>query len=330
MKRIIEKGRISLIPQLPLSTPFVINVDPSSVCNFQCKFCFHSNNEKIIKKGIMPWHIYKDIIYDIKQFDKKLKTLRLYAFGEPLLNPHFSDMIRYAKNNDVSETIDTTTNGSKLNPKLNLDIIDAGIDRINISVEGVNAHQYKDFSNYDIDFKKYVENIKHLYENKKQCTIFIKINGDIISEEDKNTFLEIFSPISDGIAIENVMSCWYDFKMELMPNKNVGVYGQPLKEVQVCPYIFYNLSINYNGMVSACFLDWNQKIIIGNILTESIKNIWNGQRLQTMRLLMLQKLRHTIPICASCNQLIAGQPENLDDDAEELLKRYENETMSNL
>ena len=77
---------------------------------------------------------YKKIIDDICKFEKPIKVLRLYKDGEPLLNPHFADMIRYAKEKKCAERIDTTTNASLLNPKISLEIIEAGLDRINISI----------------------------------------------------------------------------------------------------------------------------------------------------------------------------------------------------
>jgi radical SAM protein with 4Fe4S-binding SPASM domain len=327
MKRIQEENRVPLEPRIPLTTPFVINVDPSSSCNFKCKFCYHSNN-RMKKQGIMNWDTYKKIISDIKKFDAPLKTLRLYAFGEPMLNPRFADMVKYAKDASVSEKIDTTTNGSILNPKLNLEIINAGIDRINISVNGVNKEQYENFSNYKIDFDDYVRNITHLYENRKDCIIFIKINGDVLLKEDQDKFLKIFTPISTGIAIEHVMNCWYGFEMEKIEiNKKVGVYGQPLKEVEICPYIFYSFCIQYDGQVSACFLDWNRELIIGDIHNRSVKELWNSTKLNNLRKFMLKKQRDLIPICKSCQQLVAGQPENLDKHAEDILNRYE---MSNM
>jgi MoaA/NifB/PqqE/SkfB family radical SAM enzyme len=328
MKRIQEEGRIPLKELLPLNVPLVLNVDPSSICNFRCNFCFHSAGKAIKNQGLMPWYLYQKIINDLHEFNKPIKVLRLYAFGEPLLNSQFADMIKYAKDENICETIDTTSNGSLLNPTLNLKIVQAGLDRINISVEGVNEKQYMDFSNYKIDFKKYVENITHLYENKQQCTVFIKINGDVINEEDQQKFLEIFTPICDGIAIEHVMNCWYDFTMNgIDVNKDIGVYGQPLTHAKVCPYIMYSCCVNYNGEVSACFLDWNQRLIMGSVIKQSVKHVWNNQAFKKMRRIMLEKKRDILPICNVCNQLIAGQPENLDEYTEELIQKYE---MSNL
>jgi radical SAM protein with 4Fe4S-binding SPASM domain len=274
------------------------------------------------KKGIMRFGIFKKVVSDIKEFDKPIKTLRLYAFGEPLLNPWFAEMVRLAKHECISEDIDTTTNGTILNPRLNRQIIEAGIDRINISVMGMNADQYEKFSLYRIDFEKYVSNIADLYHNRGDCVVFIKINGDAISEDDQKRFVDTFGPISDGFAIEHIMNCWHDFDMHgVERNQEVGVYGQPLTRVEVCPYIFYSFCVNFDGEVSACFLDWNRRLVVGNIEEKSLKEIWNGDDLKTLRALHLMKRRSMIPPCKDCNQLEAGEPVNIDDLAEELLRK---------
>jgi len=319
MQRIQLENRIPLEPNLPLSTPWVIFVDPAMSCNQQCKFCYHSSNNI---KGIMQWDLYKKIISDIHLFESQIKTLRLYAFGEPLLNPKFSDMVKYAKDEQVAENIDTTTNGSLFNPKLNLSIIEAGIDRINISVIGINAEQYKSFSNYSINFEQYVDNIAHLYHNRNKCIIFIKINGDVISKEDQQKFLEIFTPISNGIGIEHIINCWQLPELDNIKNKEVGVYGQPLSHVEICPYILYSYCVQFNGEVSACFLDWNRKLIIGDVKEQSLVDIWNSDRMNNLRKLMLRMLRFSHPICKSCQQLVSGQPVDLDEYSEELVEKY--------
>jgi len=321
MIRLQQEGREPLVPAIPLATPFVISVDPSSICNFKCKFCYQSSG-KMKNKGIMKWSTYKKIISDIKEFDRPIKTLRLYAFGEPLINPLFPDMIKHAKQENICERIDTTTNGSLFHPKLNRDIINSGIDRINISVEGVDEKSYLNFSKCKINFNRFADNISHLYQNKGECIIFIKINGDIINKEEQDKFLEIFTPISDGIAIEHLINCWPDFNVNGV-NKEVGIYGQPLKEVKACPYIFYSFCIHYDGEISACFLDWNKKLIIGDINNKSVKELWNGKVLNTSRKMMLSGFRCRLPICSNCQQLISGQPENIDQYKEELLGRFE-------
>ena len=88
--------------------------------------------------------------------------------------------------------MDTTTNASRLSPELSLKIIEAGLDRINISVYGMNEAQFIDFSRAKVNFDSFVANVRHFYEHKGRCEMIVKINGDTLSEEDKQLFLKTF------------------------------------------------------------------------------------------------------------------------------------------
>jgi len=324
--RIDLENRTKLETVIPLSVPFVMFVDPSDACNFQCKFCPTADRELIKKipgrNSIMDFSLYKKIINDICEFEKPIKVLRLYKDGEPLFNPRFSEMVRYAKEKKCAERIDTTTNASLLTPKKSIEIIEAGLDRINISIEGVGKEQYLEFSKYPIDFGKLVENIGFLYKNRKNCEIIIKINGDTISDDDKNKFYEIFGNIADGVYIEHVMSCWPEFELRgIKVNQELGIYGQKIKEVQVCPYVFYSFSINSDGSASACFLDWSRKLIIGDAKKESVKNIWKGEKLLSYQKMFLMKKRKEHSVCGNCGQMTHGLPDDIDFFADELLKK---------
>lgn len=322
--RIQLEDREPLDKAIPLSTPWVIGVEPTDVCNFRCKFC-PSSDVKLLRsvgrpRDFMRFPLFKKIVDDICEFDKPIKVLRLYKDGEPLLNSNFAKMVKYAKDSGCCERVDTTTNGSMLNPKMNLEIVEAGLDRINISVNGVNAEQYLEFSRYKIDYGLFLDNIGDLYDNKGDCEIIIKIDGDFLNEEDKQKFLDLFGDICDGIAIEHTMNCWYDFDGPKQ-NEEFGIYGQPIHEVEVCPYPFYSMSINVDGKVSLCFLDWARKMIIGNVKEHSVKYIWNSFPLRFYQQVFLTKNRHMKPICRNCNQLSHGMPVDLDDKAEEILLR---------
>jgi radical SAM protein with 4Fe4S-binding SPASM domain len=272
----------------------------------------------------MDFDLYKKIIDDLCEFEKPIKVLRLYKDGEPLLNPKFADMVRYAKKRGCALQVDTTTNGSLLNPERNLELIEAGLDRINISLEGLSAESYKKFAGYKINFDKFVENIRHFYEHKQDCTVCVKIVGDFLSEAEKNRFFEIFGDIADRIFLEHVAPCWPEFEMhEVVPNPEVGIYGQEIREVEVCPYIFYSLSINADGKVSLCFLDWSRKLIVGDVKTESFKNIWHSDTLFDYRKMHLLKKRKDHPLCAVCGQLSHCLPDDIDPFAEVLLQRLE-------
>lgn len=130
--------------------------------------------------------MFKKIIDDIGCFDEKVKMVRLAGTGEPLINRDLPKMIMYAKQKNVSDFIEIITNASLLDKKLSDELIESGVDRIKISIEDLDKDGYKRISNVDIDFDKVIENIKYLYENKKQCEIYIKtVDATISNEEDK-------------------------------------------------------------------------------------------------------------------------------------------------
>ena len=325
--RIELENRTKLETVIPLDVPFIINIDPSDTCNFQCIFC-PTGDRKLMKStlgrghGVMDFNLYKRIIDDICEFEKPIKVLRLYKDGEPLLNSRLAEMIKYAKEKRCSERIDTTTNASLLNAAKNLEIIEAGLDRINISIEGINTEQYLNFSKYKIEFEQLVNNIRHFYENRKQCEMIVKINGDTLTEDDKNKFFEIFGDISDGVYIEHIMSCWPEFELNgVEVNEEFGIYGQKISEVQVCPYVFYSFSINSDGTASTCFLDWSRKLIIGDTKVESIRNIWKGDKLFNYQRMFLLMKRKGHAVCGQCGQLSHGLPDNIDPYADELLDK---------
>ena len=149
MKRIQLENRTDLKNEIPLDTPFSIFIDPTSFCNFKCKFCM---NQYIDKKQKMAFDLYKKIIDSLQDFENPIKTISLYGFGEHLLNMHFTKFVEYAKASSHLLYVDTTTNGSMLNHNLSRSLINSGIDRINISIEAMSSVKYKDFTGANINF----------------------------------------------------------------------------------------------------------------------------------------------------------------------------------
>jgi MoaA/NifB/PqqE/SkfB family radical SAM enzyme len=326
--RIELENRTKLEEVIPLEAPFTIFLDPSDICNFRCKFC-PTGDSKLMKKlkrpsGLMDFALYQKIINDLTEFKKPVKVLRLYKDGEPLLNPKLPDMIRYAKERGCALQIDTTTNASLLDPKKNLELISAGLDRINISINGLTDQAYREFTRNKIQFDKVVENIRHFYENRGNCEVSIKMVGDNLPAAEHKRFFDIFGDIADRVFIEHVAPCWPTFEMsDVKPNTSVGIYGQEIREVEVCPYIFYSLSINSDGSVSLCFLDWARQLIVGDVRKESVKDIWNGKILSDYQRMHLLKKRKTHPICGVCGQMSHGLPDNIDPFSEMLIERLE-------
>lgn len=324
--RIDLVNRTALETVIPLDTPFVVFVDPSDACNFKCRFC-PTSDRNLMKSVGRPWKqmsfdLFKKIADDMTEFSGQVEVLRMYKDGEPLLNKRLADMIKYAKDVGASNRIDTTTNAALLTKDKGKEIADAGLDRINISIYGVSNEHYTDFSGVKLEFERVLANVRDFYEVRGNCEMLVKIPGDTLSSQEKEMFLEQFGDYSDKIYIEHIMSCWPEFDLiGVDVNQKFGIYGQEIKEVSACPYPFYSFSINSDGLSSVCFLDWGRKMIVGDVREQSVKDVWNGERLKRYRKMFLEGSRKDHPQCGNCGQMTHGLPDNIDPYREELLQK---------
>ena len=90
----------------------------------------------------MPLSLFEKIVNDIKALGGKLKVLRLFSLGEPLLSPHFKDIFQCAVNAEIAERIELATNGSLLSEEMAEHILEtvrhySGVFYLRVSVYSV-------------------------------------------------------------------------------------------------------------------------------------------------------------------------------------------------
>lgn len=327
--RIDLRDPLELKEALPLRTPYVIHIDPCDTCNFHCKFC-PSGNLELMKKtngrghGPIDFDVYCSIIDSLKEFPDPIRVIRLYKEGEPLLHPRFAELVSYARASPKVQRVDTTTNASLLTRDRSLAIIEAGLNRINISVEGINATQYREFSGHKMHYEEFVDNIAFFYDHRKQCEMNIKINGDILTAQQEEEFYRTFGNITDGISVERTIDYWPKYKeMKAGYDESVSLLGGASREVQVCPYVFYEMCINSDGSYSLCRFDWNHAMMMAPHVSAPAtpKKIWDSIVLWQFQQQFLRKerLQMTVLSCPKCGILKQGVPEDLDRFAEEIL-----------
>lgn len=285
------------------------------------------NNEELQEKGFkketMSFETYKKAIDDIKQYDNKLKALIFAGHGEPLLHKDICKMVKYAKDNDVAERIEIVTNASLIDKKMSDRLIEAGVDRLKISIQGTNAEKYKDVSQYDLNYDEFLSNLKYFYDNKKHTQVYIKIIDIALEDKaDEEKFKAMFTPVADDVNIEYAIP----FIKELddsVYNKEFDKCKQgDLKKSQICSMPFYMQVLAPNGDILPC-CSTDVPIALGNIHKNSIKEIWDGKTTNNFLKLML-KDKNANPTCKACcvpdYGLQAG--DYLDDYKEELLEKY--------
>jgi len=321
-------AREPLPKQMPLPNPISLQVDPASLCNFRCAFC-PTGDPKLIKKSgraqtFMKRDLFDKIIEDISGFERNLKVLKLFKDGEPMLNPDFLQMVATARQVDRIERIETTSNGSRLAPDFNEKLVASGIDRVVLSIEGVTSERYLSFARVRFDYDAFVETVRHLFSIRGDMKLHVKTvaqNLDYSIGEDR-LFLDTFGPISDGIYIENTVASWPQFEVSDAVDADIDAYGHETVHKSICPYLFYSLSINADGIVSPCCVDWNRELAIGSVADESLLDIWNGDKLATLRRQHIVDGLSANPSCASCGQVHACTHDNFDGDRETLRRLF--------
>lgn len=325
-----KAGFVEIKDEIPLSVPLSIRLEPSSICNFSCRFCANGNKDRVKKtgrySGSMSLEVFNKIVIDIKEFERPLKYLYMYKDGEPFLNKNLPEMIRIAKRNNISEKILVTSNGSKLNPAVIDDFVDSGCDEIIISVYGTSREQYLHFTRTDIDFDAFVDNVKLLYSKRGACKVHARLLGNLFSENDISKFFEIFGDHADTIQIEQAVNFWPDVDFSKVGSADISQSARAdlsYREVKICPNMFYSLSINADGTVSVCPCDWARQVVVGDLTKSSLKEIWTGKALTDFQKIHLRGKRQEHPYCGKCFFPNSSATVYLDPYAEEILCRME-------
>lgn len=314
--------RTELSKALPLSTPFVVQIFPIYACNFKCNYCIFqypkSKRGFISDKVAMDLDLFKKCIDDMSDFNEDVKVLRFVGIGEPLLHPDIVEMVRYASSKYVSRKIEIITNGSLLDREMSNGLIESGLDRLVVSVQGTSKYKYKKTSGVDINFNRMVDNIRYFFKNCKRTQIYIKIiDSALKGDTDKQRFYDIFGDICDSIAIEHKVPIHSCIETD---NKGLTQFGMEATKVKVCPQPFFHMQINPDGKVVPCYA-FEYPGIMGDCNDESVVDIWNGKKFNAFRRKMLNRKNTK---CLKC-ELIKYRlfPEDiLDNDIDRLKKVY--------
>tara|TARA_Y100000590_G_scaffold459562_1_gene616951 strand:- start:9198 stop:10274 length:1077 start_codon:yes stop_codon:yes gene_type:complete len=338
--RIYHQKKQKLEDVAPLKTPFSVHIDVCSLCNFKCSFCFQADvlgkKEKKFPHGMMKMDLFKKTVDDLKAFPDKIKKIKIGNHGEPTLHPLLPKFIDYARKANVADMIEVFTNGSKLNPKLNKELVDSGLQRINISLEGLSSERYIKVAAAKIDWNEFVGNVKDLYDysrKKGDLNIYVKIvnhaselKGETVfsmTDQEKDYFYKTFGNIADEIYIEKIVPQWAETQKGKQNEVDLtGMYDQKtVRYKKVCPFIFMYLHINHDGVVSPCTLDWPRDVAIGDASKQSASEIWHGKTLKDLQIAQLEGKRNEIPFCKDCSAPMVCVEENLDGHTEKLLSK---------
>ncbi len=148
--------------------PFNVQMVVTRRCNLDCSYCNEYDNTS---KDVS----YKLLYSNIRKLERLGAFSLTFTGGEPLLHPKLISIIRYAKNRLPIVTL--ITNGFLLTKEKISQMQDAGLDHIQLSIDGLHENG---------NTKKTMDNLKDKLELLKTAHLSVTINsviGSVVPEE---------------------------------------------------------------------------------------------------------------------------------------------------
>lgn len=325
----VNGARTPLRDVIPLPRPYTMSIFPTFACNFKCRYCIQAvpqeERKNTCNRIMLSLDTYKKLIDDLIQMGEPIPALHFGGHGEPLLHPDIIEMVRYAKEKNAAKMVDIVTNGVLLHREMADGLIAAGVDRLRISIQGLEAQRYKEMCNATVDLAAFLKDLAYLFEHREQTRIYLKIIDVELEGHTEEEFIAMFGRFADEIAVEHLipLAAKIDYEKEFARDDfRATMGGLPVNNAEVCPQPFYYMMINPDGDILPCCMS-ERPIILGNIEQESLIEIWNGRVRQTFLKKQLAKQKAQYPVCRDCTYYRYGLwPEDyIDDVAEDLLRR---------
>ena len=252
--------------------PLLVDIELSSVCNLTCPMCYTITDEfkQQVNVTRMDWELYKKIIDEI---GGKVTAIRLSLRGEATLHTKFIEAIKYAKDRDIKE-VSMLTHGGKLTLPYFQKMVEAGIDWITVSADGI-GETYERVRK-PLKFGDLLDKLRAIKQHKKEHGLkrpVIKVQGiwPGIAESGPDAYYNTFASCSDLVAFNPLI--------DYLSNDTHIEY---LEEF-TCPQQYQRLVIGADGLVMKCSNDEENHEVIGNIKQETVHRVWHGEKMQAVR-----------------------------------------------
>ena len=314
--------RVDLAAAAPLAAPFAVFIEPTNVCNFKCVMCPESFSDYSKLAGYyqrMPMELYRKVLSDLGEIGP-VKSLKFYFEGEPLANPDLESMIRMAKNAGVADRIELTTNLSLLNAERAAKLVASGVDYIRISIYSMDPISHRRLTGSKFvpdDITSRARLLRDARDRIGSPTPILYAEYLHESPEGESRFRHAYAGVVDEIGVDyrhnwNGADARSNELVQIgYAPDNKGAEWTFRHKKQACPQLFYTMAVKANGDVSPCCVDWQGTLNIGNVMHQSIRDIWTGAALRNLQRLHISKRRDELPGCRDCT-FVYKFPDNLD------------------
>ncbi|HXB13027.1 MAG TPA: SPASM domain-containing protein [Bacteroidia bacterium] len=290
--------------------PISASIEPTTSCNLRCPECPSGKREFTRNTGMLQEDFFKELIDELAPH---LTYLTFYFQGEPYLNPKFLDMVKYASSKNIYTA--TSTNAHYLTPENAKKTVEAGLDRLIISIDGTTQETY---SNYRIggQLSKVIQGAKNIVEAKKQLkssTPYL-IFQFLVTKANEHEIPDVQalgkSIGIDEVKLKTVQVYNYEEGNELIPtqqkysrykkNSN-GQYELKNKMLNHCWRSWQGCVITWDGNIVPCCFDKDAQHPMGNVKEDSFESLWHSDKYNNFRKALLSS-RKEIDICKNCTE----------------------------
>ena len=305
-------SRIDAITKLPedrkkeiLPAPRSVKIELCASCDLKCFFC--ATHMNLRQKSMMDFDLYKRLVTEMRS--DGVEELGLFYLGESMLYPKLSKAIEYAKYSVGFPYVFLTTNGRAATYERIYNCVNSGLDSLKFSLNAYNKQEY--FTNTGVDcFGAVIDNIKSarkaIDDSEKEtghhCGLYV---STIMFDRDYDKFMQ---PVLDEILPYIDEHYWLPLYNQAGLTQgahdkksvagNIGRIGS-LREPLPCWALFTEGHVTFDGKLTGCCFDHNDKFTFGDLTKDSFMDCWNSEVAQKLRKANLAK-DVTGTACESC------------------------------
>ena len=292
LRYLLHRYRYDVYPEILKadSYPPYMQIEPTSICNYRCVFCFQTNKEFTDKKsgymGKMSLETYKATI---DQCVGNVEFISLASRGEPLSNPLIDQMLEYSSGKFLNLKINT--NASLLNEKIHA-ILSNDVRTLVFSADAADEDLYSKLRVRG-NLSKVLKNIE-LFNNIKEkqysrAKIITRVSGVKVNEfQNFKEMEDLWKNLVDQVVFVDYCP-WED------------VYNDKINEIKKpCSELWRRMYVWWDGKTNPCEVDFKSILSAGNIFEKSITTIWKSEKYESLRKSHLTKNRDSINPCNKC------------------------------
>lgn len=287
-------GRQELEPDFPL----YIHFEQTYHCNLRCPSCIQGYQDEKRKYNtgvpVMPRALYEKIILECEAHG--CASVAMHSIDEPLLVPDIAERIRFARDHGVMDVF-MTTNGQLLTGEIANAVCDAGLTHILFSTDAATPETYARVRVRG-DFARTLAAIGYIraWRERNSSELPIIRASFVLSQlnqHEEELFIERFGDLVDYIDIQSFYGIG-KLNRHLVPNGHATVKPSEFG----CAEAYRKVVVRANGDVVPCCSPFGFRLVMGNANTQSIKEIFNGQAMRSLRRQL--KERRFNPVCGEC------------------------------